>query len=217
MSEKQTGLALHWKILIGIVAGVALGALFDAIRPESGTLKSVVDTAADLGTGAGGLFLDMLKMLVVPLIMSSLITGIVGVPDMRGLRRMSGWTFGYYLTTSLIAITIGVVAVNVINPGDGVSYDKLAAAAQSDGHGPHRPRAAAGRERAGMSVLGKVMLQRMIPSERGEGGVEQYDDSVHHLLLRSCWASSSRRHRWRAWGGASTKFFESLIRGDDAG
>ncbi len=157
---KRTRLALHWQILISMVSGVALGALFDYLGAHNQISDSTLRTVADLGNGVGKLFLSMLKMLVVPLILSSLVTGVVGVPDMRGLRRMSGWTFGYYLVTSLLAISLGILMVNIVQPGDGVSYDKLASAAQSDGHAP--PPGAAKAKQEGLSVLGGV-LQRMVP------------------------------------------------------
>ena len=67
----------------------------------------------------GQLFMALLKMLIVPLVLSSIITGVAGLGDLRDLRRLGGKTFTYYVATSLLAIVVGQVLVSVIRPGDG--------------------------------------------------------------------------------------------------
>ncbi|MEM7310936.1 MAG: dicarboxylate/amino acid:cation symporter [Planctomycetota bacterium] len=67
----------------------------------------------------GDIFLALLKMLIVPLVFSSIVTGVAGVGNMRDLRRMGGKTFLYYISTSLLAIVVGQVLVSTIRPGDG--------------------------------------------------------------------------------------------------
>lgn len=78
----------------------------------------------------GSIFLALLKMLIVPLVMSSIITGVAGIGSMRDLRRLGGKTFGYYVSTSLLAILVGQVLVNLIQPGRGarLGLDPKAAA-----------------------------------------------------------------------------------------
>ncbi len=66
----------------------------------------------------GKLFMALLKMLIVPLVLSSIITGVAGLGDLRELRRLGGKTFAYYISTSLLAILVGQVLVSVIRPGD---------------------------------------------------------------------------------------------------
>ena len=65
------------------------------------------------------IFMALLKMLIVPLVLTSIVTGVAGIGDLKDLRRLGGKTFAYYLTTSLLAIVVGQVLVSVIRPGDG--------------------------------------------------------------------------------------------------
>ena len=104
-------LKLHWQIVIALVLAVIAGSI----------------TGQDMGVGAftfydlyafvGTLFLNALKMLIVPLIASSIIIGIAGLSSHHGLGRMGGKTILYYMVTSLIAILIGLTIVNIMSPG----------------------------------------------------------------------------------------------------
>lgn len=161
MSDNGGGrIALHWQILISIILGVVVGAVLHELGNREAISASTVNHVADVGKGIGTLFLDMLKMLVVPLIFSSLITGVVSVPDMAGLRKMSLWTFGYYASTSVLAIGTGIVIVNVIQPGSGLAYGDLVASAQEGG--ASTPAAAHAASDKGLSVIAEV-IERMIP------------------------------------------------------
>lgn len=104
-------LKLHWQILIAlalaVVAGLATGtetALFGV------TFYSVFDFV-------GKLFLNALKMLIVPLIASSIIVGMAGIGGSQNLGRLGGKTLLYYATTSLFAILVGLLVVNAVAPG----------------------------------------------------------------------------------------------------
>lgn len=102
---------LHWQILIALVLAVMAGLL-------TGTDGGIGPlTFYDLYEFAGTLFLNALKMLIVPLILASIICGIANIGDLRGLGRMGGKTIAYYMTTSLTAILIGLFAVNLVEPG----------------------------------------------------------------------------------------------------
>src|SRR5688572_7703569 len=92
-----------------------------------------VAEVAAVGRGVGKLFLSLLAMLVVPLVLASVVSGVASVPDMTGLRRMSAWTLGYYLMSSAAAVTTGMLLVNIIHPGRGLSYATLHAAATRAG------------------------------------------------------------------------------------
>jgi len=76
----------------------------------------------------GDLFLRLLKMVTIPLIVSSLITGVAGLGGTKGLGSMFGRTLGYYFITSLLAITTGIVMVNLIQPGVGATLPGTSAA-----------------------------------------------------------------------------------------
>lgn len=81
---------------------------------------------------AADIFLALLKLLIVPLVMSSITTGVAGVGGMGDLRRLGGKTFVYYMGTSLLAILLGQVLVNVIRPGEGAQLGLAADAAAGD-------------------------------------------------------------------------------------
>ncbi|MEO0651034.1 MAG: cation:dicarboxylase symporter family transporter, partial [Planctomycetota bacterium] len=69
---------------------------------------------------AADIFLRLLKMLIVPLVFASIVSGVAGVGTMGDLRRLGGKTFAYYVSTSLLAILVGQLLVNLIQPGKGV-------------------------------------------------------------------------------------------------
>lgn len=97
---------LHWQVAIALVAAALAGWL---IGPDPAFLA---------GCGfAGKLFLNALKMVVVPLIVSAIISGVAAVSDAGGLGRMGLKTLGYYLGTGLIAIVTGLIWINFLSPG----------------------------------------------------------------------------------------------------
>lgn len=100
---------LHWQILIGLAAGVAYG-IFAA-------LNQMGDFTSDWVTPFGTLFVNLLKLIAMPLVFASLVTGIASLADVSKLSRMGGRTIGIYLLTTVISITIGLVVVNVLEPG----------------------------------------------------------------------------------------------------
>jgi proton glutamate symport protein len=85
----------------------------------------IVGAVAAVGKKIGDLFLRLLQMLVVPLIVSSLITGVTGMGDLRTLGSIGGRAIAFYVTTSLLAIVTGIVLVNLIRPGDGAELALL--------------------------------------------------------------------------------------------
>lgn len=104
-------LKLHWQILIALVLAVIAGML----AGEDGAIFGV--TFYSLFDFFGTLFLNALKMLIVPLIVSSIIVGIAGIGSSGALGRLGSHTLLYYVTTSLLAILVGLAVVNVIAPG----------------------------------------------------------------------------------------------------
>lgn len=107
-------LPLHWKILIGMLFGVLFGLLFSQF--EWGKAL-VVDWIKPFGT----IFINVLKLIAVPLILASLIKGVSDLKDITQLSSMGGRTIGLYLFTTLTAVTIGLSIVNVIKPGNTIS------------------------------------------------------------------------------------------------
>ena len=109
-------IALHWKILIGMSLGVLFGVSFSFI--PSGDLF-VANYIKPFGT----IFINLLKLIAVPLILASLIKGISDLKDISKLSKMGGRTIVTYLITTLTAVTIGLILVNVIKPGKSISVD----------------------------------------------------------------------------------------------
>jgi len=98
---------LHVKILIGFVAGIAVGAV---LGPTASVVKPL-----------GDLFLRLIRMVIVPLVFSSLVVGAAGVGDVRKLGRIGGKTIAFFLVTTAIAVLIGLLLGNLIAPGVGLS------------------------------------------------------------------------------------------------
>src|SRR5690554_3426616 len=96
-------LKLHWQILIGFLLAILIG-LF-------------LTDYVGYFTWMGDLFLRALKMVIVPLILSSIISGVANIGSGESLGRLGAKTIGYYLTTSLLAILVGLVLVNLFQPG----------------------------------------------------------------------------------------------------
>ncbi|KAF3981477.1 MAG: dicarboxylate/amino acid:cation symporter [Methylococcales symbiont of Hymedesmia sp. n. MRB-2018] len=102
---------LHWQIFIAIGLAVVAGIL----TGETAGIGSF--QFYDLYVFLGSLFLNALKMLIVPLIFSSIICGIGNMGDLGGLGRLGGKTIAYYMSTSVVAILIGLLLVNIVEPG----------------------------------------------------------------------------------------------------
>jgi len=102
--------ALHWQIALALLLGLAAG-LAAGEREIAGL--SPIAIFDFLGT----LFLRALKMVIVPLLAGSIITGVAGLGSARTLGRLFGRTFAWYISTSLLAIFTGLLLVNLIRPG----------------------------------------------------------------------------------------------------
>ncbi|MHB1392127.1 MAG: dicarboxylate/amino acid:cation symporter [Clostridia bacterium] len=100
---------LSTKILIGLAAGIVAGIL----------LQGVPDVANIWIKPFGTLFLNLIKMIIVPLVLASLIVGTCGLGDVRKLGRIGGKTLVYYLLTTAFAVTLGLILANIFNVGAG--------------------------------------------------------------------------------------------------
>ena len=113
--EKKKGLALHWQILIGIGLGVVAGILLCRIAPYESWHKYI--------KWAGDIFLRGLRMIVIPLVFTSIALGVAGMGNSAALGRIAGKTILYYIATTVIAATIGLTLVNLVKPGVGASLN----------------------------------------------------------------------------------------------
>ena len=111
-------LALHWKILLGMVLGVAAGAI--AVQFAGGK-EFILDWIDPFGK----MFINCLKLIAVPLIVASLIKGISDLKDISKLSQMGGRTVGIYLMTTVFAVTLGLILVNIVQPGKLMSKETV--------------------------------------------------------------------------------------------
>ncbi len=110
--DHQAGHGAKW-LLPAIIAGVVLGGAFGAFAPEQAKELDFI----------GELFLNALKMLIVPLVVSSMISGIASLGDVRKLGKPGLLTVALYGGTTALAVLIGVIFVNLLKPGEGVAVE----------------------------------------------------------------------------------------------
>ena len=111
-------LALHWRILFGMVLGVLFGFVMTQVQ---GCVAFVSDWISPFGT----IFVKLLKFIAIPLILASLTKGISDLKDISRFASIGIKTIFIYITTTVFAITIGLVLVNIFKPGDGVSDNSI--------------------------------------------------------------------------------------------
>ncbi|WP_010178601.1 dicarboxylate/amino acid:cation symporter [Aquimarina agarilytica] len=111
-------LALHWQIVIGMILGILFGVLMTTF---SGGAQFVKDWIQPAGT----IFIHLLKLIAVPLILASLIKGISDLKDISKFKRIGGRTILIYIGTTIIAIVIGLVLVNILKPGNGITQQTI--------------------------------------------------------------------------------------------
>jgi Na+/H+-dicarboxylate symporter len=110
---------LKVKLHIQILIAIALGAVCGLLLGEKASHLKIL----------GDLFIRLLRMIIIPLILGSMVSGIVSIGG-RGLGRIGLRTGLYYVATTLLAVTVGLVLVNLVRPGDGVELQALAGTAE---------------------------------------------------------------------------------------
>ncbi|WP_449433194.1 cation:dicarboxylate symporter family transporter [Pseudomonas putida] len=116
-------IALVWQIMIGLLAGIAIGALLHRF-PES--RPWLVD---NLLQPAGDIFIKLMKMIVVPIVFSCMVVGIAGHGDGKSLGRIGVKSLTYFFSITTLAIIVGLVIGNLLKPGAGTDLASLKAAA----------------------------------------------------------------------------------------
>ena len=107
-------LALHWKILIGMALGVIVGLLMTKVNGGMGIVQDWIKPF-------GNIFINSLKLIAIPLILAALIKGVSDLKDISKLSKMGTRTILLYITTTIIAVSVGLILVNTINPGKSIS------------------------------------------------------------------------------------------------
>jgi proton glutamate symport protein len=100
---------LHWQIILGLILGI----LYGVVAASQGWTEFTRDWIAPFGI----IFINGLKLIAVPLILASLVTGVASLSDLKKLSRIGGKTIAIYIGTTAIAVTLGLFIVNVLKPG----------------------------------------------------------------------------------------------------
>ncbi len=157
---RNNRLPLHWKMLIGFVAGAGLGLLAKLFAGDAAWLGMVTTYVAD---PIGQIFLRLLFMLVVPLVFSALVLGVVEIGDPQSLGRIGLRTLFWILFVTAIAVTIGLVAVNLLQPGIGLSEEARALLMAQAG-GADKVLMAAKESPSGIEILLNIIPRNPVAS-----------------------------------------------------
>src|SRR5262245_40912598 len=126
-TRPRRGLALHWWILIGLVAGAAGGLIASTIWPPGTDGKphaSLVWFTTNIATPVGWIFLRLIFMVVIPLVFCAIAGGVAGLGDLRRLGRVGGLSLLYTVILSTISVLLAIGLVNAIKPGKQISAAK---------------------------------------------------------------------------------------------
>lgn len=153
-------MSLHTRMLVGFIAGTSLGLAANLFAADAGWLDALVVYVAD---PVGQLFLRLLFMLVIPLVFSALILGVVEIGDPRSLGRIGGKTLAWILVVTTVAVSIGLVMVNLLEPGRGIPPELGAELMAQTGE--RASQIAASREGvSGISVLLNIVPRNPVQS-----------------------------------------------------
>ncbi|WP_057915619.1 cation:dicarboxylate symporter family transporter [Peribacillus muralis] len=111
---KKFKLSLASQIFIGLILGIIVGAIFYGNATAQNFLQPF-----------GDIFLRMIKMIVVPIIVSSLIVAVAGVGDLKAVGKLGAKSLSYFVVVTLTAIAVGLISANIIQPGAGVNMNNL--------------------------------------------------------------------------------------------
>ncbi|HAC7831640.1 TPA_asm: cation:dicarboxylase symporter family transporter [Salmonella enterica] len=117
---KNLKVSLAWQILLAMVLGILLGSY---LHYHSDSREWLI---ANLLSPAGDIFIHLIKMIVVPIVISTLIVGIAGVGDAKQLGRIGAKTILYFELITTVAIILGITLANVFQPGSGIDMSQLA-------------------------------------------------------------------------------------------
>ncbi|NGP76151.1 dicarboxylate/amino acid:cation symporter [Balneolaceae bacterium YR4-1] len=158
---------LHWQILIGLV----LGLIWGLIASVAGLSSFTIDYVKPFGT----IFVNLLKLIAVPLVLASLIVGVTNLNDVTKLSRMGGKTILFYMFTTVCAITIGLTVVNVMQPGKALPQETQAElqASYSQNIEGSEESAMEFKERGPLDFIVDIVPQNVVQSASDNGNMLQ--------------------------------------------
>jgi dicarboxylate/amino acid:cation (Na+ or H+) symporter, DAACS family len=121
LSSTGPGMKLHTKILLGLIVGATLGVVANLTLGPAHPAVERVNTY--VAVPIGQIFLRMLFMVVMPLVFASISLGVAGLGDIRKVGRVGGKAVGYFLVTTALAATLGLIVVNLMRPWERVTPD----------------------------------------------------------------------------------------------
>jgi proton glutamate symport protein len=167
MAKHIRKMELHWQILLGMAAG----ALFGVIAAMFGFNQFVADWIKPFGT----IFINALKLIAMPLIIFSLIKGVSDLKDISSLSVMGGRTIGIYLVTTVFAVTIGLLVVNLVKPGYSIAEETREELLVAYGEDAETRRVAADRQRqtGPLKALEDLVPENFFQSASNNGNMLQ--------------------------------------------
>jgi Na+/H+-dicarboxylate symporter len=139
MSQTKKGLST--KIFIGLLLGLFTGLILYTLKENFSDSKALMYIVDDVSinfifTLIGGIFINAIKMMIVPLVFVSLTLGAASIGDIKKLGRIGGKTVGFYLVTTAIAITIAILIATIVQPGIGTSVELAGEGAYTPAEAP---------------------------------------------------------------------------------
>ena len=183
--DKPKGMALHTRILIGLAVGVIAGVSVNlALGGEHPRVTWVIN---NITQPIGQLFLNLLLMIVVPLVFSSLVVGVAGIGDIRKLGRVGLKTFAYTIIISAISVVIGLTLANTIRPGERVDPATSAAleakfSSKATQEVESATKAGAGKKSPLMTVVETLVPKNPLASIVGIKAGEEKQTDVPNML-----------------------------------
>ncbi len=184
--DRPRGMALHTRILIGLLIGVVAGVAVN--RALGGDDARVTWTISNITEPIGHLFLRLLLMVVIPLVFSSLVVGVAGIGDIRKLGRVGLKSFAYTLVISAISVVIGLTMANVIKPGKRI--DEATARGLQQRYGSDAAKSVEATKKTGssdsvlMQVVKTIVPSNPLASVAGiKAGEERQTDTPDMLHL----------------------------------
>ena len=113
-TTKRKPIGLAWQILIGLILGITVGGVFYGNPHVAEWLKPI-----------GDIFIRMMKMIVVPIVFTTIVLGVSSVGSPKSLGRLGVKTLGYFTIVTMIAIFTGLFAANLVEPGAGINMATL--------------------------------------------------------------------------------------------
>lgn len=169
---------LHFKILLGLILGAICGVIGQELWAKDPTFLWIV---ANVVEPAGTIFMRMLFMIVVPLLFAALVMGVMEIGDARKVGKVGLYSLLLTIVLSGIAVGIGITAVNIVRPGDGVDHSKITATSPSSALKAAEAAQAKAKESREKKPADYVL--EMVPTNPVKSAAEAMDGGLFALMF----------------------------------